>query len=302
MAKVTISEAKSIISEIDKKSRSKSPLLMPTRSGPSAKATKERARLLSQFFTKGGLDLDRIDKITKEDKPRSPAKSGSELTKEYNWRKNSLLEKAKQISAIQPLLNTVNHQVLNIQPLLIFANHAGALLNSNIGLNDNWAKAYLDTTTNSPSSGGGPGVDVSFLYLWENASDGPAYVDIDTYLGLYGECTAHSAGGHFPGDRFCNLSVGAVMAIYQSWEKPPLPTVWYSNGVEALNLFVDTGGFFSSSRSLTQSILTFPHLEFTGLLVPAGDTAVFQVMATLGAMQESGEATFDFNQRDWTLS
>ena len=106
---------------------------MPTRLGPSAEETKEYLKLLTPLFTKAGLDFDKFNK-NQDRTSRLTAKPDSELTKEYHWRKKSLQKNAESISAIQPLLlSTVNHQLLNIQPLFILANPASALQNSNIG-------------------------------------------------------------------------------------------------------------------------------------------------------------------------
>lgn len=99
MGKPKISEVKSVISKIEKMRSRNAGLLMPARVGPSAEETKEYLKLLTPFFTKAGLDVDKFNKI--QDKTsRWTAKPDPELTKEYLWRKKSLLQKAKQINAI----------------------------------------------------------------------------------------------------------------------------------------------------------------------------------------------------------
>ena len=298
MGKLKISEVKSVISEIEETRSRNAGLLMPTRFGPSAKAAQEYAELLTSFLAKAGLDVDKFNKI-QDEKPRFRAKPDSELTREFLGRKNSILQNAKRLSAIPP--PTTNYQLLNIQPIFIWTNPAAALMNSNIAVDDNWAKVYFDTTANVPPEQFN-GANVNFLYLWENSSDVPAVVDVDTYLGLFGTSSAHSNGGRFPGNRFCITIINATMNLYLPWEKPPLPTVWEVYPVQALRLDVETGGFFSSGRSISQQILNFPHLIFNKLVVPAGDTIVFQVMAQLLVAQNEGEATFDFNQGGFNIS
>jgi hypothetical protein len=208
MGKPKLSEVKSVVSKIEKMRRRNANLLMPTRLGASAEETQEYLKLLTPLFTRAGLDFDKFNKIQDRTSPLA-AKPDPELTKEYFWRKKSLQKNAESISAMQPLLlDTANHQLLNIQPLFIFANPASALQSSNIGLNDNWAKFYWDYKLDSmvPDS---VEAFLSFFYVWENSSESPALVDVDTYVGLYGKCTAHADGG------FSQTTVGARRALRQ---------------------------------------------------------------------------------------
>ncbi len=273
---------------------------MPTRLGPSAEETKEYLKLLTPLFTKAGLDFDKFNK-NQDRTSRLTAKPDSELTKEYHWRKKSLQKNAESISAIQPLLlSTVNHQLLNIQPLFILANPASALQNSNIGLNDNWAKFYWDYKLDAmvPDS---VGAFLSFFYVWENLSESPALVDADTYVGLFGKCTAHADGGFFTNDGWCLTSLEAAMAAYVSWEKPPLPPAFGSNTVDVLDLSA-MRDWPLPGNAISQQVLDFPHLTINGMLVPAGESVLFEVAASYRGSQFNGEMTCDFNSGDWNIS
>jgi hypothetical protein len=101
-------------------------LLMPTQLGHSAEETKEYMKLLTPLFTEEGLDVDKLKKI-QDKRPHLTAKPDPELTKEYLWRKNSLLQNAKQVSTIQPFMKAADFQVLNIQPIFIsvYPSYAG---------------------------------------------------------------------------------------------------------------------------------------------------------------------------------
>jgi hypothetical protein len=145
------------------------------------------------------------------------------------------------------------------------------------------------------------GAGVNFFYVWESSSDFPALVDADTYIGLYGKCTAHADGGFLRNDGWCQTSLGALMWVYQSWEKPPIPTVFESIDVDVLNLSASRDWPFSGN-TISQQVFNFPHLIINRMTAPAGDAALFQVSVGYDGSQFNGEMTCDFNSGDWNIS
>lgn len=101
-------------------------------------------------------------------------------------------------------------------------------------------------------------MSVTFFYVRENSRDLLGFVDAD--IGLYGKCTAHTDGGFWHGDGECNTKLKARMLVYQSWEKPPLPTIFgESNEVDVLDLEALNSGRSPAKLPLNK-FLSFPIL------------------------------------------
>ena len=143
MGKIKLSEVKSVLSAAKKARSQNSKLLMPHRVGLSPGAASERAKLLTSLFKKAGLDVSKLAKI-QDKSPRIDIKPSPTLTKEYLWRKNSIIQNAKnRISALQvpptsdtklnPLFGPPNQQIIQIQPFFIWVTPVGILKSSNIG-------------------------------------------------------------------------------------------------------------------------------------------------------------------------
>jgi len=84
-------------------------------------------------------------------------------------------------------------------------------------------------------------------------------------------------------------------------EKSPLPTLLGETGVDVLDLGAGRDWPFSG-HTISQQVLTFPHLIINRIIVPPGDAALFQVAATYEGSQFNGEMTCDFNSDDWNIS
>jgi hypothetical protein len=121
LAKVKISEVKSVLSAAKKARSQNSKLLIPRRVGPSARAASERAKLLTSFFKKAGLDVNKLAKI-QDKSPRIDIKPSPNLAKEYFWRKNSIIQNAKNLigafqvpptldTKLKPLFGLPNQQI-----------------------------------------------------------------------------------------------------------------------------------------------------------------------------------------------
>ena len=306
MGKIKLSEVKSVLSAAKKARSQNSKLLMPHRVGLSPGAASERAKLLTSFFKKAGLDVSKLAKI-QDKSPRIDIKPSPTLTKEYLWRKNSIIQNAKnRISALQvpptsdtklnPLFGPPNQQIIQIQPFFIWVTPVGILKSSNIGgPNDNWAKIRIDSTSDSAN------YEVNFLYLWENPSDLQAIVDVQTYLGFFGYCSVSCGSGILYGISHSESQIAAQLNIYAWWEQDPTfgPSVLSSNSWPVEDLLVEGPGLFRPPPSKWEYVQSLPNLTYNKLVVPPGDTALFEVNATFTVSQDNGEAIFDFNRYGW---
>jgi hypothetical protein len=304
LGKVKLSEVKSVLSAAKKARSQNSKLLMPHRVGLSPKAANESAKLLK----KAGLDVTKLPKIQHKS-PRVDSKPIPNLTKEYLWRKNSIIQNAKnRISALQvpptsdsklnPLFGPPNQQIIQIQPFFIWVTPVGILKSSNVGEpNDNWAKIRIDSTSDSAN------YEVNFLYLWENPSDLQATVDVQTHLGFFGYCSVSCGSGILYGISHSQSQIAAQLNIYAWWEQDPTfgPSVLSSNSWPVEDLLVEGPGLFRPPPSKWEYVQSLPNLTYNKLAVPPGDTAVFEVNATFTVSQDNGEAIFDFNQYGWEI-
>jgi hypothetical protein len=67
------------------------------------------------------------------------------------------------------------------------------------------------------------------------------------------------------------------------------------------DLLVEGPGLFRPPPSKWEYVQSLPNLTYNKLVVPPGDTALFEVNATFTISQDNGEAIFDFNQYGWEI-
>jgi hypothetical protein len=293
LGKVKLSEVKSVLSAVHKARSQNAKLLMPNRGNLSARAANERKKLLTSLVKKAGLDISKLEQI--QDKhPHVDRRPSQNLTKEYSWRANSIIQNAKDRIAI----SNPNQQTIQIQPLFVWSIPA-ILESSNIGPYDNWAKTRIDSTVD-----GGFTFEVNFLYLWENPSDLQATVDAQTYLGFYGYCFIQCAAGFWPGIAECQSTISAQLNVYGWWNltQPFGPSKLSSAAWLVEDMLVEGGGFWELPPTKSVNVLSFPDLTVTGFVVPPGATVVFEANATFNIAQNDGEATFDFNQSGYQIT
>jgi hypothetical protein len=122
---------------------------------------------------------------------------------------------------------------------------------------DNSAKFQLRVTEPGTTQ------SVSFGYIWQNASDRSAVVNVDGYLVLDGRCQAIAFDGFFQGFRLCHLFVNASLDIQELWNQPPTsPIRQGGQDARALRITAIDDGFFEDGESVIRYLFRGFDLQY----------------------------------------
>jgi hypothetical protein len=138
---------------------------------------------------------------------------------------------------------------------------------------------------------------VSFGFIWQNASDKYAVVNVDGYLVLNGNFQAIAYGGaHLPLDfRNSRVMVDASLNIQELWNQPPTsPVRQASQDWRVLSIEADASGWFDDTHIVTQSLYRGVVLQYTQLVLPPQGTARIEVSCVLTSISREGQGRFIF--------
>jgi hypothetical protein len=210
MSQIDVSQLKTALSAIKNKRRED---LNFRRADPSARyerTSNRRAvdKLIEKFFTKAGLDVDKLNKMLAEDQ--------SELRRLFQTKKADAAKHASSIEGAIRQNNEALHQTLELlpnpnlsfvvpldTPFLILQTGPTDLSifrDWHIQKSNSWIKILIDTNTNT-NTNGNRGSEFTFYFMWTNDSDYPAVVSAASSLVVNGACEVSAAPGFFSGHK-----------------------------------------------------------------------------------------------------
>lgn len=138
---------------------------------------------------------------------------------------------------------------------------------------NSWAKFRLEKTNTSQRRTG----SVVFKFIWQNAGDKYAVINVHGYFILHGHCYVWSDGGIFGGDRTAGITVKAAMTV-TDWTNPPNLQLGRTD-VTGLKIETDTGTIWDDSDEdmadifrgydLSQELILVPPRTSIGLVMSA---------------------------------
>lgn len=136
--------------------------------------------------------------------------------------------------------------------------------------------------------------ELHFYYLWQNQGGGVAVVNVDGFLVLNGLCTVHSRGGMFDGGS-ARLGLDPTLELIQTWTQPiSSPAAQPGQTQQALDLAVDSGGWFSDDHTKTALVHRGFDLRYEQAIVPAGQYLIIDVALAVSYGYINGAVSADF--------
>lgn len=298
MAEIDIAQIKSILTAA-KKARGSGPRpVAPGRQESSADERKIK-KLLTPLLDKAGLDVGALEKILKQDKAHADRKPTADAVKRHAWMKKNVVknmraragarrQSAVSARAVSPLDQPTVTET--IQPFYIWPQPVGILTQSNLAVDDNWARVRIET---SALYGGDY---VSFLYVWTNPNDFAVGIDVDTSLAFIGYCSvrAGALGG------LSNAHISAHMNIYEMGDQDETfgPATVSTPVIPVLDIHADS---ILSSDFNSAPVDSIVDISNDQVAVSAGASVLFELFASFvfdnieGLFHEDSVAFFDFD-------
>jgi hypothetical protein len=250
------------------------------------------------------LGVGAFGKILKQDKAHAHRKPTADAVKQHAWMKKNVVKNMRALAgarreatasarAVSPLDQPVTEIV---QPFYIWPWPAGIVTQSNLAVDDNWARVQFETRDDYG------GYYVSFLYLWTNPNDFPVSIDVDTSLAYIGYCSVRAGGGWPAVIRFSNAHILAFMDIYAMEDQDGTfgPATLRTPIVRVLDLKTRSSWFGASFNSApVDSIFD---VSYSQIGVSSGATLVFELYASFTFTNRDGIANFDFGSEHFQIS
>lgn len=144
--------------------------------------------------------------------------------------------------------------------------------------------------------------ELHFYFLWQNAGTRSAIVTVDAFLVLNGYCTVHSRGGVSDGGE-AQLSVDAAVDLLQPWTVPiSSPVSQPGQTRRALDLAVDSHGWFSDDHTKTAIVYRGFDLRYEQAIVPPGQYLIIDASVAFTYAFLNGEVDADFASAAFDIS
>ena len=155
---------------------------------------------------------------------------------------------------------------------------------------NSWAKFRMEKQNTSQQRTG----SVAFKFIWQNAGDKYAVINVHGYFILHGHCYVWSDGGVFGGDRTAGITIKPTMTV-TDWTNPPNLQLGRTD-VTGLSIKTNTGTIWDDSDEDMADIFRGYDLSQELILVPPR-TSIGLVMSadlTYYAGQNSGIVQANF--------
>jgi hypothetical protein len=207
-------------------------------------------------------------------------------------------------SQVQSAENNFNFNYVVIDtPLFTLPSRDIDLVSTSLAPWNNIAKINAEWNTPYPDNGFD---DLSFVYVWENPSERPVVVNVESYLMLNGFCDAFAEGGPGPrsfwGDKYTDLDVGVDLNVFEYWNNPPTSPSGQAGQAEyALRLSADGGGIFGLGGYDSGAVIGTFDVIYKMFLVPPKGVAVFEIVLDVFHRTEGGYIELDFASGDFEI-
>lgn len=170
--------------------------------------------------------------------------------------------------------------------------------------NGSYARFKINQS-NGYAEGNGVFRNLVFKFLWVNELDRYVVIDIHGYLVLHGYFEAGCGGGFFGGSRYASFSVTHSFDVLDytrpvgtdGYSQPIFPVLARSPETTAVDMGVESGGWFSNGELKWGSIYRGYDLEHRLLVVEPGKTLGFNmnVKTRTATGTDSGRVFADFS-------
>jgi hypothetical protein len=144
--------------------------------------------------------------------------------------------------------------------------------------------------------------EMGFYYLWSNPTEAHQVINIDGFLIADGFCLAQSDGGFWAGFRFGLVEIVARLRIFESLSPPPVePLFQPSQEQTVVRVATGTGGFMDSDAVDFEHVFKGCILQHQQLIVPPGDSVVFEVAFSMVYGSDEGATEIDFASGDFQV-
>ena len=195
-------------------------------------------------------------------------------------------------AALTPLApGQIGHVLLNV-PFMISRRGEARIQQPKITPNNSSAKFRGRSEDDDDFTGG-----VAFSFAWTNPKPTTEVINISAFIIFNGHCSLGTGGGIFPADREATVNVDGFLEILQMNNNPPTsPPGQPDQFVRALSMHENTDGWGEVGAVDARDIFRGFALNHNNLIVPAGATLVFNVVAsvTLDTGEDDSIAEADF--------
>lgn len=185
----------------------------------------------------------------------------------------------------------IGHVLLNV-PFMISARGDTRIEQSHIIANNSVARFRGRSEDDDDFDG-----SVAFSFAWTNPKPTTEVINISGFIIFNGHCSLGTGGGIFPADREATVTVDGRLEILEMINNPPTsPPAQPDQSVRALSMHENTDGWGEVGAVDARDIFRGFGLNHNNLIVPAGATLVFNVVAsvTLDTGEDDSVAEADF--------
>jgi hypothetical protein len=303
--KITASEIKRVISQIKSRELALPQATRKRRASIIADRRKLNTRV-KPFISKAGIEVEKIEALiarSKKEEFRFANNRATPADKIFQGISDTFRPAiAARVNALE-LANKVKRNTSSTfvtldKPFIIWAQPSNILIDSRVSRLESLAKIRL----RKEASDFHVEDTVSFYYVWENPSNNPALVNVETYIVYKGFVEAGLYRNIIlPQEGF--LDVRATLRIFEWWNQPPTQPV--RNGTQftfPVSLTVHSGGFWDPGDSQFTYVLDGFDPKYNLFTMPPKGVAVFDVETLiLGSYFGKGLALVDFAFDDYFI-
>lgn len=190
----------------------------------------------------------------------------------------------------------IGHVLLNV-PFMITRRGEARIEQAKIIPNNSFARFKGHSEDDDDFNGG-----VAFSFAWTNPKPTTEVINISAFIIFNGHCSLGSGGGIFPADRHADVTVDGFLEILQVNNNPPTSPPGQSDQfVRALTMHENTDGWGEVGAVDARDLFRGFALNHNGLIVPPGNTLVFNVVAQvkLDTGEDDSIADADFTSGEF---
>ena len=270
------------------------PKLDPETARARAEATREDAQLARRELLTGGLDPERLDALAAE---RSKARRdrAEQAHRRAVEASDAAARRLAELTPVPPAEPT-NVIIDRVTFIRSFAG-AGAVVDSDIGSLDSWARYRLSVSAGMTESGVGR---LSFFTLWRNSRTAPVVVTagarlvVNAHLSVDAEWNGVAAW--FIGGSEARATVRARTTVWAMWDST-LKSIVHDRILADAGA---TGGFFGGDDSASVEFNEF--LSPSGFAVPAQASILIEVELLTEWVATSGSVHLDAESGSFQVS
>jgi hypothetical protein len=304
MAKTNIAELKRAIIAAEER-RGQVPTVQRPDTAGNPKLLKSRqagAQLLQEFFSKAGLDTEKLLALQKQfgtDLRAAADKQKADAVKRAAGAKDTVHSSTRsQREALELLSNSrpfFPFPLITLEkPFLILSSpHSNLLSGSNIEPFNSWAKIRVKSSADEGSE------KVSFYYMWTNDSDFYTVINATASMSATGYLEATATGGWTgidPTSRHSSVGGSANISLWPWWQPYPTPTPEVTQYLPGVGTYAD---FWDETVSTTVSDgYTVTQTQF---VVPPKGVVIVEAFFKIGYSNGHGHVDADFESGDFKL-